>query len=104
MGLKFFSKLKDKNLNLNLGEAPTELMAVQTGHDTMEVSWTAPNVPPADGYQITSNGSNIIRQVSASPAILTITTPGVYNVRVMSLSEHFPGRMVEINFIMNGKY
>ena len=79
-------------------------MAVQTGHDTVEVSWTAPSVPPAGGYQITSSGSNIIRHVTASPAILTITTPGVHSIRVMSISEHIPGRIVETHFVMNGKY
>ena len=79
-------------------------MAVQTGHDTVEVSWTAPRVPPAGGYRIIRSGSNTVSQASVSPVILTITTPGVYSVRLMSLSQHFPIGDLETRFTMHRKH
>ena len=87
-----------------LGEPPTGLMAVQIGHDIVEISWTVPTVPPiGGGYRITID-QNIVDTIAfSSPHILTVT-PGVHSVRVMSRSSHYPGMMAEIQFIMKGKH
>ena len=77
---------------------------MQTEHNTVKISWTAPTVPPADGYLLTTGvNNNINTSVSTPPYTATIPTRGVHNVRVMSLSRHLPGRMVEIQFVINGK-
>ena len=90
---------------LCLGEAPTELMAVQTGHDTVEISWTAPSVRPGDGYRIITDINNASADVPASPHTITVSTPGVYSIQVMSLSRHLPGRAVELQeVIVSGKH
>ena len=86
-----------------LGEPPTELMAVQIGYNTVEISWTAPSVPPLDGYRITID-QNIVDTIAFSSSHILIVTPGVHNVGVMSRSTHYPGMMAEIQFIMNGKH
>ena len=80
-------------------------MVVQIEHDKVEISWTAPpNVPPRDGYRISTNISNDVEHVSAPPHIITVPTPGVYSVRVVSLSRHYPEEMVETEFIANGEH
>ena len=79
-------------------------MVVQTGLTTMSVSWTAPSVIPGDGYRITINSSSTSAYVHTSPHIITISTPGAHTIRVVSLSQHLPGGMVERQgVIMKGK-
>ena len=85
----------DTNLDFSLmtvGDAPTNPMAMQTGLTSVQVSWTAPRVPPANGYRVTttpSSGSSVT--ITASPATFTVSTPGVYTFDVMSQSQHLPG-------------
>ena len=90
---------------LFLGGRPTELMAVQTIRNKVEISWTAPIVPPADGYLLTTDINNITTTVSTSPYTTTLPIPGVriYTIKMMSLSQHLPGRMVEIHLLTNGE-
>ena len=66
-------------------------MAVQIGLSTVEISWTEPRVPPANGYHITTTPSTESATVLSSPRTITISTPGVYTIHVMSLSQHLPG-------------
>ena len=76
---------------------------MQTGPDTMQVSWTAPGVPPGGGYRITVNLSASADAI-ASPQSIIISTPGVHSIRVMSLSQHLPGGVVELEgVIVNGE-
>ena len=86
------------------GESPTDPAAEQVGLTTVQVSWTAPSVPPSNGYRITTNPSSASTNAQASPHIITISTPGVYDIQVMSLSQHYPGVMVELQgFIVRGE-
>lgn len=81
-----------------LGDAPSEIEAKQIGIDMVEVSWTAPSVPPPR-YRITatSNNTSAVFKAVASPHNITVSTSGVYSIHVTSLSEHLPGRTVELH-------
>ena len=70
-----------------LGESPTDPVAEQVGLTTVQVSWTAPSVPPSNGYRITTNPGSASANALASPHTITISTPGVYTIQVMSLSQ-----------------
>ena len=74
-------------------------MALQTGIFSVKVSWTAPHVPPANGYRITTTPSTGSATVPLSPHTITISTPGVYTIHVMSLSQHLPGMTASIQEI-----
>ena len=74
-----------------VGDAPTNPMAIQTGLTSVQVSWTAPHVPPANGYCVSATPSTGSATVISSPATITVSTPGVYTFNVMSQSQHLPG-------------
>ena len=81
---------------MTLGDALTDLRAQQNGFTSVLVSWTMPGVPASLGYHITTDPSTIITNTTGSAQNITISTPGVYTIQVLSLSEHLPGKMVEI--------
>ena len=89
---------------MHLGAAPTEVMAVQTGRDTVRISWTAPIVPPGNGYRITTNRSSDFVDVLSSPHTIIIPAPGVYRIGVKSNSQHLRGVPAEITFVMIGEH
>ncbi len=74
-------------------------MAVQVGLDKVQVSWNAPT-DPRNGYRVTTTPNSVSTDVLKSPAIITIPTPGVYNIQVMSLSQHLPGKTVELEGVI----
>lgn len=77
-------------------------MGVQTGLNTVEVSWDAPRVRPGNGYRISTNSSTNVL-VSTSPHTLALPR-GVHSIHVTSLSQHLPGRAMELHgFIVRGK-
>ena len=79
-------------------------MAVQIGFHRVEVSWTAPRIPPGDGYRVTTDPYSTSTNATSSPQTISVTTPGEYDIRVVSLSQHLPGRMVELEeFIVRGE-
>ena len=78
-------------------------MAEQNGLTSVRVSWTAPSVSPSNGYRITTNPSSASINAAASPHTITISTPGVYDIQVMSLSQHFPGIVELEGFTMRGE-
>ena len=78
-------------------------MAVQTERYTVEISWTAPSVPPVNGYLITPDISDITNRVLSPPYTTRIPSLGVYNIRVKSLSQHLPGGTVELQFSTSGE-
>ena len=81
-----------------------DLAAVQTGLTTVQVTWTAPHVPLAGGYQITvaeANISNVNDQ--ESPFTFTTSELGVHTVQVTPSSQHFPGQAVSVMVTVEGE-
>ena len=74
---------------------------MQNGPDSVLVSWTAPSVPPGDGYHIAAYGPvNASANATTSPHDLTIDCPGVYTIQVTSLSQDLPGGTVEVEGVI----
>ncbi len=87
------------------GSAVTALMGEQTAASSVRVSWREPPAPPSGGYRITTNSGSVNVIAPASPHTLTILQPGVYNIRVESISQHYPGGIVELEeFTLRGGY
>ncbi len=75
----------------NVGAPPTDLMAFQNSISTVRVSWTA----PFGRYRVTADpGSVSVDTFSFSSRAITIQQPGVYNISVITLSQHYPGETV----------
>ena len=77
---------------LIIGDPPNELSAEQNGLATVLVSWRDPPAPPSGGYRITVDSTSISITTSAQQSEIPVEEPGVYSVRVKSLSQHYPGR------------
>ena len=84
------------------GGAVTDLQAVQTGPDRVQVTWTAPSPAPPRGYQVLAPNTNTT--VMTSPHTLTITQPGNYTIQVEPLSRHFPSEAVSVQVTFGGDY
>ena len=78
------------------GDPPTNLMAVQNGLTAVRVTWTDPSVPPGLGYEITTIPSTSTTTSTGSPQNIEISTPGVYTIRLISRSQHFPIETLEM--------
>ena len=75
--------------------APTGLVAVQNRLAKVIVSWTTPSVRPSEGYRITAEPGGVSAVAQSSPHNVTNLQPGVYDIRVMSLSQwHLPSEAV----------
>ena len=84
---------------------PTNLMAEQNGIQSVLVSWTVPSPPPAMGYRVTVEPGEISLNISSTPLNLTSLELGIYTVRVMSLSRHFPSEAVgPVEVTVRGEY
>ena len=77
-----------------LGACPANLMARQGGLDSVLVSWTAATPPPAMGYRVTAEPGGISEDTLDTHITLADLLPGVYNIRVQSLSQHLPSEAV----------
>ncbi len=66
-------------------------MAMQNDFATVRVSWTA---PPGGRYRVIADPGDVSVNTSSSPLAITIQQPGVYNISVMSFSQHYPGETV----------
>ena len=75
-------------------------MAVQDGLESVRVTWTDPSIPPGDGYQITTIPSTSTTPSTGSPQHIVISTPGVYTIRLISRSQHFPIETLEVTGVM----
>ena len=82
------------------GGAVTGLQAVQTGPDTVQLTWTAPSPAPPRGYQVLAPNTNTT--VMRSPHILTITQPGSHTIQAEPLSRHFPSEAVSVQVTVRG--
>ena len=83
---------------------PTNLMAKQSGFDSVLVTWTAPSPPPTMGYRVTAEpGGLSVDATFGSPQQLTIQQAGVYSIEVVSLSQHLPSEAVSANVTVRGK-
>ena len=65
---------------------PTNIMAVQNGHDSVRVSWTAPSPSPFLGYRVIADLGGVSVAAPSSPHTI-ILQPGVYSIRVMSFPQ-----------------
>lgn len=89
-------------------EAPTDISAMQTGvPGTVVVSWTAPTTSPGNGYQIqmTRMQTSADFNVMAGSTTHTITNQqvGLYNVRVIALTVHFPAVSDPVDITVRGE-
>ena len=83
--------LEDLIIIIQLGGVITNLIVVQTGLTTVQVTWTAPPGPPAGGYQIIVPKANIdATGRRGSPYTFTTSKLGVHTVQVLYTSQHFP--------------
>ncbi len=76
-------------------------MAVQNGPRTIRVSWTAP--PGGGRYRVTADPGGISVSTSSSPLAIVILQLGVYNIRVMTLSQHIPGTVGPVQVTVRSK-
>ena len=86
----------DSHFYYSLGGGPTNLTAIQTGLQTIQVSWNIPVVPPGNGYKITTNSSSASVNATLPPHDITIQDPGMHTIQVMYRSQHLPGKMAEL--------
>ena len=71
---------------------PTDVIAEQTGLNTVLIMWTAPSPPPTDGYQVQITRGSTTTTVNVARTSHTFTVNnhyGVYSIQVRSLSQHF---------------
>ncbi len=63
----------------------------------MQISWTAPPSPPSNGYGITVTSASTTESATTSQTSYTTSfqQPGVYSIRVASLSQHLPSLSLE---------
>ena len=89
---------------IQLGGAITDLTAEQTALTTVQVTWTAPPGPPAQGYQITVAEASIDVTGQESPYTFTASELGVHTVQVMYTSQHFPNEQaIPVMVIVEGE-
>ncbi len=72
----------------HVGAAPTNLMAMQNGMDSVLVSWTA--APGGGTYRVTADPGGVSVDIPLLSHTITLQ-PGVYNLMVMTISQHYPG-------------
>ena len=86
-----------------LGTTPTNLNVSQNGIGTVLVSWTPPSPPPNMGYQITINSADFSDGISVTSSSLTIMQqPGVYDIRMRALSQHYPSEIMTEEVTVKG--
>ena len=77
--------------------APTNLAAIQDGINGL-ISWTTSSPPPSMGYRITVDSTNFSAGIDVTNSSATSHTislqPGVHNIRMRSLSQHYPSEIV----------
>ena len=83
------------------GPSVTNLMAVQTGLDSVLVSWTAPSPVPTRGYQIST--TNTEDTTTETTHVLTLSQPGNHIVQILPLSEHFPYNSMSVQATVRGE-
>ena len=76
-------------------------MAVQTGLDSVLVSWTAPSPAPTRGYQIAT--ANTEDTTTGTTLVLTLYQPGNHIVEVLPLSQHLPHQPVSVQATVRGE-
>ena len=56
----------------------------------MRVTWTDPDIRPRHGYRIEVVSGNINMTADMSPQEIALSSPGSYNITLVSLSRHYP--------------
>ena len=83
------------------GVSVTNLMAVQTGLNSVLISWTAPSPAPTRGYQITT--ANTEDTTTETTHVLTLSQPGNHIVQILPLSEHLPYHSMSVQATVRGE-
>ena len=81
------------------------MVAEQDGPDIVVVSWTPPPAPPATGYQVqvTVGGSTTTEHATGTSHRISVNQFGLYSIRMMSLSQHFPSEAtVQVEITVRG--
>ena len=87
---------------LHPGDPPTGLTLSHFGVGRMTITWTDPDIRPRGGYRIEVTGStNSTLNSASSPELISLSSPGIQVVTLVSLSRHYPiSNLVEnITFI-----
>ena len=73
---------------------PSNVVAEQTGPDTVLVTWTPPPAPPAAGYQVqVTAGTTTTTNVTGTSHNISVNNQfGVYSIKVISL--HLPSEAI----------
>ncbi len=90
----------DTILYVGAPQPPTNLMAIQNGLNTVRFSWTA---PPAGRYLVTADPGGVSVDNAISPQTITIQQPGVYNISVLSFSQHYGVTAGPVEFTVRGE-
>ena len=86
---------------IHLGEhSPTNISAIQSDLDIVLVSWT-----PSGGerYRLTADPGGVSIDTSLSPQAITIQPPGIYNISVMLISQHYRGTAGPVEVTVRGE-
>ena len=80
------------------GPPPTNVTVQQTGLSQVFVMWTAPSLPPTDGYQvqITRGSTTTTVNVAGTSTALSVNNQyGMYSIQVIALSRPLPSEATE---------
>ena len=94
------------NCSLTGAAPPTDVTVEQTGVSTVLVMWTAPSYVPIDWYQveITRGSTTTTVNVAGTSYTQSSLQHGVYSIRVISLTHHFPSEATEpVEITVRGK-
>lgn len=83
-----------------------DLIATQTNYkpNRVRVSWTLPSRGSPTSYQMIVASADIDTTAYQTPYFLTITSPGIYTIQVISLSRHYRSEAVSVQVTVRGGF
>ncbi len=82
---------------------PSNIIIVQNGIETVEVSWTGPSTHPSQGYRLTVPAAGI-DIIASPPSIIALQNGMIYNLSLQSISRFSSSEVVgPVEFIVKGK-
>ena len=83
-------------------DPPTNIMAVQNGFGSVQVSWTAPSPPPFLGYRVTVDQGGVSVAAPSSPHTIALQ-PGVYSIHVTSFPQDLSSEALAVEVTVRGE-
>ena len=82
----------------------TQLMAQQSGLNSVEVMWSAPSPPLPRGYQVIVANTNY--NVTGTSHTLFIPQPGIHVIKVIPLPEsrHLPDQAMSVQVTVKSEF